>query len=445
MSTVKFGADGMMICLKDKLICDKISTKSLAETLNNCVPYAAVLGLNDEEVITACNMAIDAFMLKGIKSLEGDDQTRNDICRLLFGIPLKNLRRKEERMLDINPSMSAADEVIAPKVKGAPAESAGVRASNPVPSYIFEEYSAPDEKAFEGYIGNSENVAIALSQINGSELRGDALRPVLIRGASGCGKTEFARRISKRRGWPFARLTASAIKSGEDMVGLLNSIPNHSTVFIDEVHDMPSKAFAVLYEVENNGGFKDANGRNKEFFFIFATNLSGKLPEALKNRCIEFKLKDYTVGELAEIAKLTAKNSGAYLESGVGGYIAARSHGIARYAVEYCKDIILETAADRQTVTLSNAAEFFKRHGIDGLGLKEEHRQYMRKLAMLGQASSHSMAAALGENDVAEVSRSIEPLLLKHGLIGISSRGRYLTERGKSYVQSLNATEEYNG
>ena len=409
--------NGKLICLKEALIRDKVSTKSLAAMLNDCIPYASVLGLKSDDLIQACNVAIKAFKVNGTKSFEGDD----------------------ERILPTTPAESAAFDEVKPTIQTPiiplqPKPQA--KAVSNVPTYSIEEYSEPDMDAYEGYIGNTDIVATAERQISGSELRGDALRPFLLRGASGCGKTEFARRTSRRRGKPFVRLAASVLKSGEDVIALLNEIPNGSTVLIDECHTLSAKPEAVIYDVTSNG-FKDNDGKTKEFFFMFATNLSGKLPDALKNRCTELKLKDYMESELSTIAELTAKDNGVSLESGVSEYIAKRSHGVARYAVEYCKDIIIETAADKQIVTLANTKEFFARRGIDGFGLKDEHRQYVRPLAALGQASSHSLAAALGENDVTEVQKSIEPLLLKHGLIAISSRGRYLTAQGQSYAQAL--------
>ena len=51
-----------------------------------------------------------------------------------------------------------------------------------VPTYSIEEYCEPDMDAYEGYIGNADIVATAERQISGSELRGDALRPFLLRG-----------------------------------------------------------------------------------------------------------------------------------------------------------------------------------------------------------------------------------------------------------------------
>ena len=105
---------GKLICLKEALIRDRVSTKSLAAMLNDCIPYASVLGLKSDDLIQACNVAIRAFKVNGTKSFEGDDETREEICRIVFGIPLKNLRRKEERILPTNPAESAAFDEVKP-------------------------------------------------------------------------------------------------------------------------------------------------------------------------------------------------------------------------------------------------------------------------------------------------------------------------------------------
>ena len=50
------------------------------------------------------------------------------------------------------------------------------------------------------------------------------------------------------------------------------------------------------------------------------------------------------------------------------------------------------------------------------------------------QLLNRSLAAALGENDASELLGTVEPLLLRHGLISISSRGRSLTDKGRRYI-----------
>ena len=68
---------GKLICLKEALLRDRVSTKSLAAILNDCIPYASMLGLKNGDLIQACNVAIKAFQVNGIKSFEGNDETRD--------------------------------------------------------------------------------------------------------------------------------------------------------------------------------------------------------------------------------------------------------------------------------------------------------------------------------------------------------------------------------
>ena len=114
-------------------------------------------------------------------------------------------------------------------------------------------------------------------------LRGDPLRPFLLRGASGVGKTELARRTARRLGRRLFRVTASVLKSGDDVHNLLATMSSGDVLLIDEAQELGAKAAAVFYDIL--GGYK-VDGSVHEILFLFATNISAKLPDALKNRAL---------------------------------------------------------------------------------------------------------------------------------------------------------------
>lgn len=437
--------NGKLLCLKEALIKPEVTAKVLLEAIYTCSLHAEQVGLSKECLDKAHDLIISYKQSlpkngEGKRYFHGDDEIREEISRLLFGIPLKNLRRKEERILPEDPAASAAFdkpvqvEQILTSPKVVQTQSIQTKPVGNVPTYTVQHFDCPDEKAFDGYVGNTDVVKIVELQIDGALKRGDPLRPMLLRGASGCGKTELGLRVAKRIGKPFYYVSGSTLKTAEDVDILYDAVENQSVVFGDEIQAAGEKAKARILTKQSKG--EEENGI--EITFIFATNLSGKLPDAFRNRCVELKLRDYTIDELVQIVCQTAKTHGVELTDGVAKYISERCHGIARYAVDYTHDIIVENAADQRVVKPEHTKEFFSRRGIDSLGLCAEHRQYICQLARLGQASAHSLAASLGENDVAEIEKSIEPLLLKHGLITISSRGRCLTEDGVRYAQSLN-------
>ena len=436
--------NGKLLCLKEALIKPEVGAKFLLEAIYACSVHAEQVGLSKDNLDKAYNMIISLKQsltknAEGKRCFLGDDEVRESISRLLFGIPLKNLRRKEERILPINPVESAAFDTPVQETKRSMVQETKKQSvkskqeiSNPI--YTVQYFDSPDERAFEGYVGNKDVVETVKRQIKGAIERGESLREMFVRGVSGCGKTEFGLRVARFIGKPFYYVSGSTLKTAKDVDVLYDTVENLSVVFIDEVQAAGEKAKARILTKQSK-----AEGENdKEITFIFATNLSGKIPSAFRNRCIEYKLQEYKLDELMQIIHQTAKENGVELAEGVAKYISERCHGIARYAVNYTHDMIVENAAAQRVVSLEQANEFFARRGIDSFGLYEEHRQYIIQLARLGQASAHSLASSLGENDVAEIEKSIEPLLLKHGLITINSRGRCLTEDGVLYSQSLN-------
>lgn len=443
METIK----STSLCVREDLVADSITLRQLASDLNDCISSPTMdISLEDAKAAYMFVISNKKRALKnadGVRMLEKGDPIRPEVCRLLFHVPLSNLLRREERALNLDPVNSAIPEGreesphAVPERKEAqpPAKRKSIDQSA-APVHTVEVYVRPDRHAYDGYIGNTDVVSTIERQLDGAMLRGDPLRPFLLRGASGVGKTELARRTARRLGRRLFRVTASVLKSAEDVHNLLATMSSGDVLLIDEAQELGAKAAAVFYDILSTGGYNADGCSVHEILFLFATNLSAKLPDALKNRCIELRLKDYSVPELCQMVQMTAKDAEVSMDDDVAAYIAERSHGIARYAINYAKELITENAGEGNRLMLAQAKAFFDLRGIDALGLKAEHRDYMRQLAALGQASVATLAAALGENDTSEVERATEPLLLKHGLITITSSGRTLTEAGKVYAQS---------
>ena len=434
------------LCVREDLVADSITLRQLASDLNDCIS-SPTMDISSEDAKAAYMFVISNKKrapknADGVRMLEEGDPIRPEVCRLLFHVPLSNLLRREERALNLDPVNSAipagreeSPHAVPERKEVPPPAKRKSIGQSAAPVHTVEVYERPDRHAYDGYIGNTDVVSTIERQLDGAILRGDPLRPFLLRGASGVGKTELARRTARRLGRRLFRVTASVLKSGDDVHNLLATMSSGDVLLIDEAQELGAKAAAVFYDILSTGGYK-VDGAVREILFLFATNLSAKLPDALKNRCIELRLKDYSVPELCQMVQMTAKDAEVSMDDDVAAYIAERSHSIARYAINYAKELITENAGKGNNITLAQAKAFFDLRGIDALGLKAEHRDYVRQLAALGQASVATLAAALGENDTSEVERATEPLLLKHGLITITSSGRTLTEAGKAYAQS---------
>ena len=435
-----------IIMIKNALLSGDAVASEVLSCLNSLI-------VTDADPIVGRGDAIEAYSVlrdsrarlprdeSGKRVLSGDagDKLRERLARVLFHIPLDNLRRRETRVLERDPAASAAPDEERPArtpEPRKPAAETGGRSAPALPVHSVECYERPDKRAFDGYVGNGAAVRTVTAQADGAEKRGEAMRMMLVRGPSGCGKTELCRRLSRYIVRPFVRVAANVLKTGDDVNALLGAVPNGATVFIDEAHVLGEKAGAQIYDVSNRG-FTDERGKTKDLFLVFATNLSARLPAALPSRCLTIRLNDYDKRELSEIARLTARSMNVDADDAACGAIADRCHGIARYAVAYTRDIVIETTANKdlcERIAATDVEAFFAGRGIDALGLGEEHRNYLKQLRALGFASASSLAAALGENDASELLGTVEPLLLRHGLISISSRGRSLTDKGRRYI-----------
>ena len=103
-----------LLCLKSAMVANRVLARDLAVALNDCLSYAEQIGLNRNSLIQA-----HAFLIsqktslpkdeQGRRYLQGEDEIRGSISKLLFGIPLVNLKRREERTFNANPEESAAE------------------------------------------------------------------------------------------------------------------------------------------------------------------------------------------------------------------------------------------------------------------------------------------------------------------------------------------------
>lgn len=432
-----------IVNLKSKLLADHLTATELLDIMFSCQKFSDERnGFNSAELDRAIKVVIDAKAILP-RNTDGKrivtDEIRDAVSKLLFKVPVENLRRREERAAESGKAKVAdckpVDCGVSDRSIWNSAANSVRSPSSSVPVYI--QYSnGEDKNAFKGFVGNKSAIETLLLQINGTRVRGDSFRPILLVGQSGCGKTELATRIAKLIGRTVYSLVGSALKTAEDVDALIDKVDKCSVIFVDETHSVGDAAVARMLTLLNNS-------TDKDLCFIFATNLSSHLPDAFSNRCLQIRLKQYNLDELAQICIQTARERDVRLADDVAKYIASRCHGIARYAVNYTRDIIVEEAATvNRSITVDNARSLFQRRGIDEFGLSKEHRNYLRALAERRVASSASMTFALAENSVAEIEQVIEPILIKQGLINITGKGRMLTEKGYAFVSRMDVIEE---
>lgn len=275
---------------------------------------------------------------------------------------------------------------------------------------------------------------------------------LLMAGAKGLGKTEFAKAFAKNlhnqdgEKRAFLELNCSTIKNNEqffEQIFLPLICDNEITILFDECHELPqdlTMAFLSIFNTESNSRKNfEWNGMNFEFnfmkqTFIFATTETDKIFPPLKDRLTIVDFEPYSEKELAEIVKLCAPD--IFITDECIEKVASTIRGNARSAVKRAKEINLYCGANEiNTFDIDNFKELCETIGILPFGITNTEKQVLEILNQCGSVSLTSLSAKLGLSATA-VRRDHELYLLNKNLIEIDGK-RKITFSGRKICSQL--------
>ncbi len=316
------------------------------------------------------------------------------------------------------------------------------------------------------YVGQPrliEKLSITLEAV---KQRGEAMEHVLLHGPPGLGKTTLAHIIANEMGTHVTVTSGPAMTKPGDLVGLLTKLQHADVLFIDEIHRLPSALEEYLYsamedfkiDVQIDSGMhaKTITLPLKHFTLIGATTRAGLISGPMRSRFgITHNLEFYSEADLLKILHRSASllnvlDDDEKPEGAAGKQIAkttkslealralaARSRGTPRIAnrlLRRVRDFSQVRSNGRLIGTLVDDA--LKLEGIDGLGLDEMDRKYMRVIGEVydgGPVGLEAVAATLGE-DAGTLEDMVEPFLLQLGFLARTRKGRQLTRSGFEHM-----------
>ena len=182
----------------------------------------------------------------------------------------------------------------------------------------------------------------------------------------------------------------------------------------------------------------EGNSRNiridlPPFTLVGATTRAGDLSSPLRDRFgIVSKLQFYTVPELEDIIKRTARVLNVKIEEDAAFELAKRSRGTPRIANRLFKRV-RDFALVKNNGVVNNdiTLEALERLKVDDLGLDNTDHEYL--LAIInkfngGPVGIEAIASSINE-EVTTIEDVCEPFLLQMGLIKRTSRGRVATDK----------------
>jgi len=296
-----------------------------------------------------------------------------------------------------------------------------------------------------GQVNVRRKLSIAIAA---ARKRQEPLEHILFYGPPGLGKTTLAHVVANEMEANIRCTSGPALVKQGDVMGLLSNIDTGDVLFIDEIHRLSTPVeeflypamedFKVDFTVDSGVHAKTINFPLRRFTLIGATTRAGLLSAPLRSRFgMLYHLNFYTAGELTEILGRSARLLKLVCGDGTLELIGQRSRGTPRIANRLLKRV-RDYAQVKGTGKLEQeiVERALKMEEIDGLGLDELDRSFLRSLACVyggGPAGIEAIAATLGEErDTLE--DVVEPYLLQIGFVRRTKRGREITEAARRHL-----------
>ena len=291
------------------------------------------------------------------------------------------------------------------------------------------------------YVGQHEVKKQMDIFINAARNRNEPLDHTLLFGPPGLGKTTLAYIIAQELGVSIKSTSGPVFEKAGDLASMLTNLESGDVLFIDEIHRLNPAIEEKLYPAMEDYQFDMMIGEGPAaraikmdlppFTLVGATTRAGLLTSPLRDRFgIIQRLEFYSVKELSQIIKRSAKILGTTIDKPGAEEIAKRSRGTPRIANRLLRRVRdYSEVKEDGTVNLESASNALDMLSIDKNGFDHMDRRLVMTMIEKfegGPVGVDSLAAAITE-ERDTIEDVLEPYLIQQGFIMRTPRGRVVT------------------
>lgn len=301
-------------------------------------------------------------------------------------------------------------------------------------------------KVFDSIIGQEE-VIRKLKFFVGSHSAKTPCPTLLFSGSQGLGKSFMAQKVAQALGRELVEINSGTIETADDFIEgiLINKVAGYApkTLLLDEAHTLSPEIMTNLLTLLNPTPTNINRLAYKNWYIeydfsklnvVLATTDAHRIFKPLLNRCVEIYFNLYSFKELYAILKSYLPGISlrcnpvalAYACRGRARDAYLLSQNISRYCVMNKTKLFDKEA-------WNNIKSIF---GIHTCGLKSQEVELLRIIAENAPISLTNLAVKMGLN-TSNIESEIEIRPRELGFIDNESRGRVLTDQGKTYLKGV--------
>jgi Holliday junction DNA helicase RuvB len=305
--------------------------------------------------------------------------------------------------------------------------------------------SALRPQTFDEYVGQKtvkENLKVLLQA---AKERNHQPEHLLFYGPPGLGKTTISHLVAKTLGANMKTTSGPAIEKVGDLASILTNLESGDVLFIDEIHRLNKMIEEVLYPAMESGVIDIIIGKGPAartiqldippFTLVGATTRVAMLSSPLRSRFSGgvFRLENYSVEEIQQIVKRSAKILDIEIDNEAANEIAKRSRSTPRTANYLLKRARDMAQVKKQPISKKIVQDVTTMLEIDEWGMNQNDRNLLITILEKfkgGPVGVNTLAASLQE-EIETLEEVVEPYLLQIGMLERTPRGRTVTEKAK--------------